>query len=64
VVDGGEPEIVVNEDVASVDPDYIDQEADRPRVPLDGRTLIVVDDGIATGVSVRAAFKALRAEVS
>jgi len=33
---------------------------DRPRVPLEGRTLILVDDGIATGASVRAALKALR----
>jgi putative phosphoribosyl transferase len=79
VVDGGEPEIVVNEDVAGLaglDRSYIDQEAkrelaeierrrqaylgDRPRVPLQGRTLIVVDDGIATGASMRAALKALR----
>ena len=79
VVDGGEPEIVVNEDVISLagfDRDYIDQEAKRelaeierrrkvyllgrPRVPLEGRTLIVVDDGIATGASIRAALKALR----
>lgn len=34
--------------------------ADRPRVPLDGRVLIVVDDGIATGTTVRAALVALR----
>jgi putative phosphoribosyl transferase len=79
VVDGGAPEIVVNEDViklAGLDRDYIDQRAKlelaeierrrqayiggRPRVPLEGRTLIVVDDGIATGASVRAALKALR----
>jgi putative phosphoribosyl transferase len=79
VVDGGESEIVVNEDVislAGVDRDDIEQEAKRelaeierrrqtyrggrPRVPLEGRTLIVVDDGIATGASVRAALKALR----
>jgi putative phosphoribosyl transferase len=78
VVDGGEPEIVINEDVislATLDRDYIDREAkrelaeierrrqvylgERPRVPLEGRTLIVVDDGIATGASVRAALKAL-----
>ena len=78
VVDGGEPEIVVNEDVISLarlDRDYINQEAkrelaeierrrrvfleERPRVPLEGRTLIVVDDGIATGASIRAALKAL-----
>jgi putative phosphoribosyl transferase len=32
----------------------------RTRIPLEGRTLIVVDDGIATGASVRAALKALR----
>jgi putative phosphoribosyl transferase len=29
-------------------------------VPLEGRTLNVVDDGIATGASMRAALKALR----
>lgn len=33
----------------------------RPPVPVEGRTAIVVDDGIATGTSVRAALKALRA---
>jgi putative phosphoribosyl transferase len=79
VVDGGEPEIVVNEDViglAGLDRGYIEQEAKRelaeierrrqaylgarPRVPLEGRTLILVDDGIATGASIRAALKALR----
>jgi putative phosphoribosyl transferase len=32
----------------------------RTRIPLEGRTLIVVDDGVATGASVRAALKALR----
>lgn len=31
-----------------------------PRQPLAGRDLIVVDDGIATGASVKAAIKALR----
>jgi putative phosphoribosyl transferase len=33
----------------------------RAPVPVAGRTAIVVDDGIATGTSVRAALKALRA---
>lgn len=32
----------------------------RPRVPVAGRTAIVVDDGIATGATVRAALHALR----
>ena len=33
----------------------------RASVPLDGRTVILVDDGIATGTTLRAALKALRA---
>lgn len=32
----------------------------RPRVPLQGTTIVLVDDGIATGASIRAALKALR----
>jgi len=32
----------------------------RPASPLTGRTLVVVDDGIATGATVRAGIKALR----
>ncbi len=34
---------------------------DRPRVPLTGRTVIVVDDGIATGSTARAACQVARA---
>jgi len=34
--------------------------ADTPRVALAGRTVILVDDGIATGASVRAALRALK----
>jgi putative phosphoribosyl transferase len=79
VVDGAEPEVVVNEDVAKladITQDYIDAAAKRElqeierrrkaylqgraRVPLEGRTVILVDDGIATGASIRAALKALR----
>lgn len=33
---------------------------DRPRVPLAGRDAVVVDDGIATGATVRAALRSVR----
>lgn len=58
-----------------VDDDYIKQETDRqlielqrrleayrrgrPAVPIEGRTVIVVDDGIATGATARAGLVAL-----
>lgn len=61
---------------ASVNPAYIDAQAKRqlqeierrrtvylrgrPPLPLAGKSVIVVDDGIATGTTVRAALKALR----
>lgn len=79
VLDGGEPEVVVNEDVvksADISRTYIGaqvkrelKEIERRRMtylegraplPLEGRTVILVDDGIATGASVRAALNALR----
>ena len=34
--------------------------AGRPRLPVEGRTVLVVDDGIATGATVEAAVQALR----
>jgi putative phosphoribosyl transferase len=79
VVDGGDPQVVTNDDVvrlAGVTPGdlaagakrelaEIERRRDvylrgRARVPLKGRTIILVDDGIATGASVRAALRALR----
>lgn len=79
VVDGGAPEVVVNDEVASserVTRRYIDERTKaelaeierrrnaylqgRPRVPLEGRAVVLVDDGIATGASIRAAIAALR----
>ena len=35
---------------------------DRPRVSIAGRSAIVVDDGVATGTTIRAVIKALRAK--
>lgn len=79
VVDGDEPEMVVNQDIqiaAHVSTDYLDAARDRQlaeidrrrkiylagraRVPVEGCTAIVVDDGIATGATVRASLKAVR----
>lgn len=79
VVDGGDPDIVVNNDIAAaeqVSRSRIETLAKkelaeierrrqiymtgRRRVPLEGRTLVMVDDGIATGASMRAALTALR----
>lgn len=79
VVDGPQPEIVVNAEIA----DKLGLSADKVRemaqgetaeiarrrrqylgenaaLSLAGRTVILVDDGIATGASVKAALKALR----
>jgi putative phosphoribosyl transferase len=36
--------------------------AGRPRMPVAGKTVIVVDDGIATGSSVRAALRGIRGQ--
>jgi len=35
---------------------------DRPRAKIEGRTAIVIDDGIATGATMRAALRAVRAQ--
>jgi putative phosphoribosyl transferase len=83
VVDGSEPEVVVNEDVATlagitaadiaaeVNKELAEIERrrniylqGRARVPVEGRTVILVDDGIATGASVRAALRALKRKSS
>ncbi|HEX6704181.1 MAG TPA: phosphoribosyltransferase family protein [Albitalea sp.] len=79
VVDGTPPEVVINEDVARLEPltEAQLEEATREevaeierrrsvymagRAPLAvaGRTVILVDDGLATGTTARAALLALR----
>ncbi len=78
VVDGDDPVVVVNEDLArSVGYSHADVEAmaaphleeierrrslyigDRTPAPVAGKRAIVVDDGIATGATARAAIEAL-----
>jgi len=79
VMDGDQPETVINEEVRRVfavtDKELaemvaaklaeIEQRrrrylAGRPRARLGGRTVIVIDDGVATGATMRVALKAIR----
>lgn len=79
VVDGDQPEVVVNEDVRRyagiTDAEFERLKQDeirgmerrreaylqgRKRVPVEGATAILIDDGIATGATARAALLGLR----
>lgn len=79
VVDGGQAEVVMNDEVVSMTGatlEYIEQEkqrqldeinrrkrayrGERPDPVIAGRNVIVVDDGIATGGTMKVALKSLR----
>ena len=79
VVDGENPQIVLNDEIVrlyKIKPDYIADRASQqikeierrrklyrhgePALPVNGRTVIVVDDGIATGATMRAALRGLK----
>ena len=79
VVDGGEPETVLNEDIIcelGVPEDFIRKAVraeleiierrrqlyvgERWRPDIAGRSVILVDDGLATGAAMRAALHAVR----
>jgi putative phosphoribosyl transferase len=73
---GPDGEYVISEGAAGVSPDYIAQErgrlgaaveeryrqyrGDRPKPKLAGKTVIIVDDGIATGSTMVAAIRVIR----
>ena len=60
-VSESELEMVVARERAAVEARVARYRSDRPSVPLAGRTVIIVDDGIATGGTARAAVQVARA---
>jgi predicted phosphoribosyltransferase len=59
-IDGGELDSIVAREAEEVRRRVAVYRRDRPPLPLEGRTVIVVDDGVATGVTDTAALRAIR----
>jgi putative phosphoribosyl transferase len=59
-VSRGEIDAMAKEELREIDRRTKLYLKDRPRAPIAGRSAIVVDDGIATGTTIRAVIKALR----
>lgn len=65
LADAGPPEEAIHRveeaERAELEARAVRYRGDRPRVPLAGRSIVVVDDGIATGSTARAALQVARA---
>jgi predicted phosphoribosyltransferase len=59
-IDNGTLEAIVARESAELRRRVAAYRGDRPALPLDRRTVIVVDDGVATGVTDTAALRAIR----
>ncbi|MEZ5816789.1 MAG: phosphoribosyltransferase [Hyphomicrobiaceae bacterium] len=59
-LDEGDIEAASRRELAEIERRRAAYEGGRVRASLDGRTVVVVDDGIATGTTMRAALAALR----
>jgi predicted phosphoribosyltransferase len=59
-IDGGVVDSIVEREAAELSRRVAAYRGDRPPLSLEGRTAIVVDDGVATGVTVTAALRAVR----
>jgi len=61
-VKAGDLQRIVGEERAELDRRVLRYRCHRPMQPLAGRTVIVVDDGIATGSTARAALQVVRSQ--
>ena len=59
-IDGGVLESIVGRETAELRRRVVAYRGDRPAMELRDRTVIVVDDGVATGVTDTAALRAIR----